>query len=505
MSQWRERQGGTLGSDALYLGSARGRWVVAAAVLGSGMAMLDSTVVNIALPDIGRAFHVGVATLQWVVTGYLLTLAAFLLIGGALGDRFGRRRVFSAGVAWFALASAACGLAPDPQILVAARVLQGVGGALLTPASLALLQVSFVEGDRSRAVGAWAGLTGVAAAAGPLLGGYLIAAGSWRWVFFINLPVAAAVLAVSAKHVPESRDPLATGRLDVVGAAVAVAGLAGLTYGLIEGPSRGWTVPAVLVCLVVAGLAVPAFLATETRAVNPMLPLALFRRRQFCAVNGVTFVMYGALSGAMFLLPTQLQVVSGYSPLEAGLALLPVTVLGLVGSTGSARLASRIGPRLQMSVGPVVAGIGMLLLVRVAGGNYLTQVLPAVVVFGAGMTTVVSPLTATALSAAPSEQTGIASGVNNVVARAAGLLAVAILPVVAGLTGGAALRPHEFASGFKTAVMIAGAVCIAAGLLAAATISNDEASDDRAGGAGAPGLAGGVPVSRGSGAEGAAG
>jgi len=441
------------------------------------MAMLDSTVVNIALRDLGRAFHVGVATLQWVVTGYLLTLAAFLLIGGALGDRFGRRRVFSIGVAWFALASAACGLAPSPGILVAARVAQGVGGALLTPASLALLQSSFVEKDRSRAVGAWAGLTGVASAAGPLLGGYLIAAGSWRWVFFINLPVAVAVLAVSARHVPESRDTLESGPLDVLGAVVAVVGLATLTYGLIEGPSRGWTGPVVLVCLVVAALAVPTFLSTERRAENPMLPLALFSRRQFCAVNGVTFVMYGALTGAMFLLPTQLQVVSGYSPLKAGLALLPVTVIGLAGSTGSARLAARIGPRLQMSVGPVVAGCGLLLLMRVTTGDYLTQVLPAVVLFGAGMTTVVPPLTATALSAAPSEQTGIASAVNNVVARTAGLLAVAILPVVAGLTGGAALRPHEFASGFKTAVAIAGTICIVAGLLAAGSISDARARD----------------------------
>jgi EmrB/QacA subfamily drug resistance transporter len=456
----------------LVIGSARGRWVVAAAVLGSGMAFLDSTVVNIALPDIGRDFHVGVSTLQWVVTGYLLTLAAFLLLGGALGDRLGRRRVFSVGVAWFALASVLCGLAPNPDVLVVARVLQGVGAALLTPASLALLQASFVEEDRSRAVGAWAGLTAVAAAAGPLLGGYLIAAGSWRWVFFINVPVGAAVLALASWHVPETRDLSATGRLDTFGVAEAVVLLATLTYGLIEGPSRGWTAPAVLICLVVAVLAAPAFLATERRAANPMLPLALFSRRQFCAVNGVTFVMYGALTGAFFLFPTQLQVVSGYSPLKAGLALLPVTVLSLAGSTTSARLAARMGPRLQMTVGPAVAGIGLLLLVRVTSGDYVTQVLPAMVAFGVGTTIVVPPLTATALSAAPSEHTGVASAVNNVVARTAGLLAVAILPVVAGLTGGAALQPQEFASGFKTAMVIAGVVCIAAGLLAAVSISN---------------------------------
>lgn len=476
MGRWWELQAGTPATqvestEGLRFDSAPGRWVITATVLGSGMAMLDSTVVNIALPDIGRAFHAGVATLQWVVTGYLLTLAAFLLIGGALGDRFGRRRVFCVGVAWFALASVACGLAPSPAILVTARLLQGAGGALLTPASLALLQASFAAGDRARAIGAWAGLGGVAAAGGPLLGGYLIGAGSWRWVFFINVPLAAVVLAISSRRVPDSRGREAAGRLDVRGAAIAVAGLATLTYGLIEGPSRGWSAPAVLLCLAVAVAAIPAFLATEERAANPMLPLDLFRRRQFRAVNAVTFVMYGATSGAMFLIPTELQVVSGYRPLEAGLALLPITVLALLFSTRSARLAARIGPRLQMAVGPVVAGVGLLLLVRLPGGDYLTRVFPAVVVFGAGMTIAVAPLTATAMSAAPSAHAGMASAVNNVVARAAGLLAVAILPAVAGLSGGAVLRADVFASGFKTAVMIAAAVCIGAGLLAAATIS----------------------------------
>ena len=238
--------GGADLSDPVALRSARGRWVLTATVLGSGIAALDATVVGIALPSISRTFHGGIGTLQWVVTGYSLTLAAFLLLGGSLGDRFGRKRVFSIGVAWFALASAACGLAPTARLLIGARVVQGIGGALLTPGSLAIIQASFRPEDRSRAIGAWSGLGGVATAAGPLVGGYLIAAASWRWVFFINLPVAAFVLVITKRHVPETSDPTSTGRVDVPGAALAVVFLAGLTYGLIEGPTRGWTSPFVL-------------------------------------------------------------------------------------------------------------------------------------------------------------------------------------------------------------------------------------------------------------------
>jgi EmrB/QacA subfamily drug resistance transporter len=459
----------------LSYGTSQGRCVIAAMVGGSGIASLDATVVNIALPDIGRSLHVGLGTLQWVVTGYSLTLAAFILLGGALGDRYGRKMVFSVGVAWFAVASAICGIAPNADVLVGARVLQGIGGALLAPASLAILQASFRREDRAQAIGAWSGLGGLATAAGPLIGGYLIAAGSWRWVFFINLPVAAAVLVLTAIHVPESRDPTASGRVDGAGAGLAVVLLAGLTYSLIEGSTLGWTSPGVVAGFVLTLVAIPVFLLTEQRRRHPMLPLDMFRHRQFSAVNGVTFIMYGALSGSLFLLPVELQVVAGYSPLESGLALLPVTALMLVFSARSAKLAARIGPRLQMSVGPVVAGVGLLLLVRAPGGTYLTAVLPAVVVFGVGLATTVAPLTATAMAAAPSEHAGVASAVNNMVARAAGLLAVALLPVLAGLTGTAALVPHHFAHGFKIAVVIAGLACAAGGLVAAATISNDRA------------------------------
>jgi EmrB/QacA subfamily drug resistance transporter len=465
-------------SDELAYGTARGRWVIAASVLGSGVATLDATVVGIALPAVGRTFHSGLGTLQWVVTGYSLTLAAFLLLGGSLGDRFGRRRVFSVGVVWFALTSAACGLAPNAPVLIGARILQGVGGAMLTPASLAILQASFRPADRSRAIGAWSGLGGLATAAGPLVGGYLIVAGSWRWVFFINVPISAVVVAVAAQHVPETRDPSVTGRLDTVGAALAVLFLTGITYGLIEGPTLGWTSPAVLAGLIGATVAAPVFVATERFRANPMLPLTMFRERQFSAANAVTFVVYAALSGALFLLPVELQLVSHYSPLQAGLSLLPVTAIMLVFSPRSARLAARVGPRLQMSLGPAVVGTGLLVLTRATDGrSYVTYVLPAVLIFGSGLALTVAPLTSTALGAAPPEHAGVASAINNVIARAAGLIAVAVLPLLAGITGTAALRPHLFAPGFRTAVTIAGLTCAAGGLIALAVIRNPPESD----------------------------
>jgi EmrB/QacA subfamily drug resistance transporter len=465
---------GTAGpTQLLALSSAKGRWVVLATVLGTGMAMLDSTVVGIALPSIGRDFHGGVGTLQWVVTGYALTLAAFLLLGGSLGDRYGRKRIFSIGVAWFAVASALCGFAPTAGLLIAGRVVQGIGGALLTPASLAILQASFRADDRARAIGAWSGLSGVAAAAGPLVGGYLLAIGSWRWVFFINLPVAAAVLVCTARHVPESRDPTASGRVDIPGAVLAVVFLASLTYGLIEAPTRGWSSPAVVVCLVVAGLAAPALLVVEHNLDHPMLPLRLFRSRQFSGANGVTFAVYAALGGALFLLPIELQIVKGYSPLASGLALLPLTVVMLAFSARSGALSARIGPRLQMTVGPFIVGAGLALLTMATGaGSYWTQVFPAVMVFSIGLAVTVAPLTATAMGAAPAQHSGVASAINNVVARAASLLAVAVLPLLAGLTGAAALDPGTLATGFRTAMIISGVLSAAGGLLAALTIRN---------------------------------
>jgi EmrB/QacA subfamily drug resistance transporter len=465
--------------DVLRYRSTRGRWVVAATVLGSGMASLDMTVVNIALPRIGKDFHTGVAALQWVVTAYTLTLAAFLLLGGTLGDRYGRRRVFAIGVGWFALASALCGLAPDQGVLIGARILQGVGGALLTPGSLALLQASFVAEDRSRVIGVWAGLGGLTTAAGPLVGGYLLTVSSWRWVFLINLPLAVAVLSVTRRQVPESADPdAAGGRLDVAGAALGVLSLGvlslgALTYGLIEGPGAGWGSPLIVTALVLAAAAAAGFALVESRAAHPMLPGSIFVDRQFSATNAVTFLVYAALSGALFLLPVSLQQVSGYSPLAAGSALLPVTAIMLVFSARSGRLAARIGPRLQMSVGPLLAGGGLALLVRsTSDHSYAGGLLPGVLLLACGLAVTVAPLTATAMSSAPTAHSGVASAVNNDVARAGGLLAVATLPTVAGITGAAYLHPAVFAHGFRTAMDVCGALAGAGGLLALATIRN---------------------------------
>jgi EmrB/QacA subfamily drug resistance transporter len=460
-------------APGLRYSTSTGRWVLVATVLGSGIAALDATVVGIALPAIGRDFHASVASLQWVVDGYTLPLAGLLLLGGVLGDVHGRRKVFMIGIVWFALASLACGLAPNTGFLIAARALQGVGAALLTPGSLAILQASFIPDDRSRAIGAWSGLGGVATAIGPFLGGWLIGAVSWRLVFFINLPVAAAVVAITARHVPESRAPGPRQPLDAAGAATISLALAGLTYGLIAASADGWTSPTVLASLLAGAALFVAFCVIEMRSTHPMLPLTIFRTRQFSAANAVTFVVYGALGGALFLVPVVLQEVSGYSALAAGTAMLPLTAIMLALSARSAALSARIGPRLQMTVGPFVIAAGMALFARVQGnGDYLTQVLPAVLVLGLGLAINVAPLTATALSAAPAEHSGIASAVNNDVARTASLIAVAVLPALAGITGEAYLHPAELTQGFHTAVLIAAAASAAAGVLAAVTIRN---------------------------------
>ncbi|MDQ6782671.1 MAG: MFS transporter [Actinomycetota bacterium] len=447
--------------------------MLAASVLGSGVASLDATVVGIAVPHIGRSFHVGVSSIQWVVTGYTLTLAGLLLLGGALGDRYGRKKVFTFGVAWFAVASVLCGIAPSASALIVARILQGIGGALLTPGSLAILQASFVAEDRARAIGAWSGLGGVATAAGPFVGGELISLASWRWVFYINLPVAAAVLWISARHVPETRDPSASGGPDLAGATLVLVALAALTYGLIEGPVVGWSSPVIVSSLALAVVAVVAVIGVEGRRRRPMLPLAIFRGRQLSGANAVTFVIYGALASALFLLPTELQVGRHDSPTAAGLALLPVTAIMLVLSARSGRLAARIGPRLQMSVGPFIVGAGLLLLTRTpVVSGYVSGVLPGVVVLGLGLAMTVAPLTSTALAAAPAEHAGLASAVNNDVARIAALIAVAVLPPLAGITGGAYLDAHLLGHGFRVAVTAAACLCAAAGTLAAITIRN---------------------------------
>ncbi len=450
-----------------------------ATVLGSSMVMLDSTVVNVALPTIGRNLSASLAGLQWTVTAYTLTLAGLILLGGSLGDRAGRRRVFLIGVIWFALASALCGLAPSIGVLIGARVLQGVGGALLTPGSLAIIQASFAPDDRPRAVGAWSGLGGVAAAVGPVLGGWLVQTAGWRWVFLLNLPVAAAVVVVATKHVPETRDPSARGRFDVAGAALAAIALGGITYALIEAPERAGSLA--VIAAAVAGVAAGiAFILLERRRtaaperVPPMLPLDVFASRQFSAINLITFLVYGAFGGLLFLLVLQLQVVSGYSPLEAGAALLPVTLLMLSLSARAGSLAQRIGPRWLLTAGITGCAVGMALMSRIGvQASYLTDVLPAVGIFGLGLSMTVAPLTATVLASADVRHAGVASGVNNAVARAAGLVAVAALPAAVGLGAASYHQPAEFSSGFDLATAGCAGVLLIAAVLAAVLVDND--------------------------------
>jgi EmrB/QacA subfamily drug resistance transporter len=451
--------------------SARGKWVLAAAVLGSGLAAIDATVVGIALPAIGEDFDVGLTSLQWIVTGYTLTLAGLLLVGGALGDRYGRRRIFVVGVAWFALASVLCGIAPNAETLIAARALQGAGAALLMPSSLAIIEATFVPEDRGKAIGAWSGFGGVATAIGPFVGGWLISSASWRYIFLINLPLAAAVVWVCVRHVPETREPSTGGRIDVVGAALVTLSLVGLCFGLTEGAHLGWGSPPVVGALAAGVVLLAAFVWWERRFSHPLLPLDLFRVRAFSATNAVTFIVYGALGAVLFLLPIQLQQVSGYSPLASGAALLPVTGVMLLLSARSGALAGRIGPRPQMTVGPLVVALGILLLTRIGpDGNYLTEVLPAVLVFGLGLAITVAPLTATALNSVPPEHSGMASAVNNDVARAGGLIAIAVLPAAAGIGELTNRDPEAFSAGFQMACVIAAVVCAAGGILAGLTL-----------------------------------
>jgi EmrB/QacA subfamily drug resistance transporter len=466
-------------AGVVRLGRPDGRWVLTATVLGSSMAFLDATVVNIALPTIGRDLHASLAGLQWTVTAYTLTLAGLILLGGSLGDRLGRRRIFTIGVAWFALASALCGLAPGIGVLVAARVLQGVGGALLTPGSLAIIQATFAPQDRPKAVGAWSGLGGVAGAAGPLLGGWIVTDAGWRWVFLLNLPLAAVVLAVTMRHVPESADPDAHGGFDVAGAGLAALALAGITYALIEAPA-GHGPAGPVAAAVIAIAAAITFFRTERRRGRPgsrvpaMLPLDVFGSRQFTAVNVVTLLVYGAFGGMLFLLVLQLQLVAGFSPLAAGLALLPTTVLMLLLSPRAGALAQRIGPRWLMTAGTATCTAGLLLMTRIGlNASYLTDVLPAVIVFGVGLAMTVAPLTATVLASADVRHAGVASGVNNTVARAAGLLAVAGLPAVAGIGAAAYHSAGLFSAGFRTAMFVCAGLLLASSVLSALTIDND--------------------------------
>jgi EmrB/QacA subfamily drug resistance transporter len=449
-------------AQTVTYGSRAGRWVLLATILASGIAQLDATVVNVALPRIGRNLHIGLTSLQWTVNAYALTLSGLLLLGGSLGDRFGRRRIFVVGVVWFTAASLGCALAPSGGFLIAMRAVQGVGGAMLTPGSLAILQAVFEPADRAPAVGAWSGLTGVASAMGPVVGGLLVAVAPWGWrlVFLINLPLAGAVVFAS-RHIPETRDESVEGRIDVIGAALAAVGLAALIYGLTEGSTFGWGTRQL--GAVVAGVVLLAiFAVVELRERTPMLPMRLFRSQQFSAANAVTIVVYGALGGVFFLLPVELQQGAGFSALAAGASLLPVTAMLLLLSARMGRYAARRGPRLQMTVGPIVAAVGVTLLARVhPGASYVSAVLPGILVFGLVM------------AAAPARDVGVASAVNNDVARTAALFAVAVLPALSGITATAYKSPVALSNGFHHAVFIAATLCALGGVLAGVLIRND--------------------------------
>ncbi|MET7616122.1 MFS transporter [Streptomyces sp. NPDC005408] len=453
----------------IRLSSATGRWVVLTTVLGSSMALLDSTVVNVALPRIGEDLNSDLAVLQWTVNAYTLTLAGLILLGGALGDRFGRRKIFVLGVIWFAIGSLLCGLAPNDVLLVAARALQGVGAALLTPGSLSLIQASFHPDDRARAVGLWSGFGGVGAAVGPFVGGWLVDGPGWRWVFLINVPLAALCVPVALRHVPESRDPEHHGRFDVLGAVLGAAALALITYGLIA--PQVWAG----VAGVVVGV---AFVLVERSRSDPMLPPSIFASRQFTAANLVTVCVYAAFAGFFFLTALQLQVVAGYSALGAGTALLPATVLMLLFSARSGELGERIGPRIPLTVGPLLCAGGMLLMLRVGeDASYVRDVLPAMLVMGMGMVTLVAPLTATVLASVETARAGLASGINNAAARAAGLLAVAALPLLAGMGPEAYRSAEQFGETFRRAMPMCAGVLVLGALIAWTTVRRPEPAD----------------------------
>ncbi|HEX5116404.1 MAG TPA: MFS transporter [Pseudonocardiaceae bacterium] len=453
--------------------SATAKGILATTIIGSGMAMLDGSVVNVALPRIGTDLHGTVADLQWIVDGYLLTLAGLVLVAGALGDRYGRRRVYLIGVVWFGIASLLCGVAPNMGLLIAARVLQGVGGALLTPGALAILESSFARDDRARAIGAWSGLSGIAAAAGPLVGGALVQVWSWRLAFLINPPVAVVCVILALRYVPESSDADLKGRPDIVGSVTGALGLAGLTALLVEAPAEGLGNPVVLGAGVIGVVGLVTFVVLQRRQADPLVPPSLFASRTFTSANMLTFVVYAALGGVLLLLVVQLQVSLGYPPTLAGLAGLPLTILMLLLSARSGRLAQKIGPRLQLVVGPLLLAAGMLLLREVKpGASYLTGVLPGIVVFGLGLSAMVAPVTATVLAAAPDRFAGVASGVNNAVARTGSLLAVAVLPAAVGLTGAAYTDPVALTAAWRLALLIC-AVLALVGAVVALGIDNN--------------------------------
>jgi EmrB/QacA subfamily drug resistance transporter len=460
------------------------RLTLIATILGSTVVFLDSTVVNVALPAISEDLDAGLSGQQWVVEAYMLTMVSLLLVGGSLGDQFGRRRMFVVGLVGFGFTSVLCAIAPTVEVLVAARALQGVTGALLVPGSLAIVAATFAGEARGRAVGTWTAWTGIATVVGPAGGGALIGLTSWRAIFWINLPLIAATVMLTLRAVEESRDPDAFRGIDWTGIALSAAGLGGPVFALIEQPKHGWGDPLAWIPLLGGVLCFALFVLHEARARHPMMDLGLFRIRNFAIANLTTLSAYAGLIGGLFFVGLYLQQVAGYSALEAGLATTPISVLLFVLSPRFGRLASGTGPRLPMTAGPIVGGLGLLLMLRVdSGADYLAEVLPAILVFGLGLSATVAPLTATVLDSVEERHVGIASGINNGVSRVAGLLAIAVLGAVisarfdaiAGDVAGGPLTdaaPAASTSAFHLGVLIAAALMIAGGIASGLGIEN---------------------------------
>jgi EmrB/QacA subfamily drug resistance transporter len=406
-------------------------WLLAATILASSMVFVDGTVMNLALPALQISLNTSFIDLQWVVQSYALLVTALLLVGGAVGDRYGRKRAFLAGVTLFAVASLWCGCARGVHELIAARAMQGIGGALLVPGSLAIISTSFDQDKRGRMIGIWSGATAITTALGPVLGGWLIERFSWRAVFFINIPLAAAVLAISFLHVPESRNDKAEGSLDWRGAALATLGLCGVVIGLTEAPARGWDDVYVIVAIVLGVSAVAAFFAVERSHPAPMIPLGLFRSRVFLGTNLMTVLLYAALSGCLFFLPLDLVQVRGYSTTAAGAALLPIILLMFTLSPLSGRLSGRYGARLLLTIGPATAALGLALFaVHSMNASYWLDVFPGIMVLGLGMSLAVAPLTTAVMNSVPTTHSGVASAINNTASRLGALFAVALLGIV---------------------------------------------------------------------------
>ncbi|MFI5249427.1 MAG: MFS transporter [Gemmatimonadales bacterium] len=482
--QGRRKNRGAAGGQVRGLHSSRGRWIVAASIAASGAVFLEGTTVNVALPAIARDFGLGVEGLQWVLNGYLLTLTALMLLGGALGDRFRRPRVFAGGCVAFAVTSAGCAVAPGIISLVLLRVVQGAAGALVVPNSLAMLESAFQGDERGEAIGQWSAWSAVSTAAGPLLGGWIVDVASWRWVFAGVVLLALAAAGIIARHktgpneAPAGKDRAAraAGHVDYAGAILVTLGLGGTIGALIDGPHRGFGSPGVLAAGIGGAILLGAFVVIEDRVARrgaqPLLPLAVFRSRQFTGANVITVLVYAALNALLFLLMPQLQSNLGYSALAAGAALLPANICMLALSPAAGRLSARIGPRLPMAAGALVTAAGMVLFTRVVpGASYLATVFPAATVFGLGLAAFVAPLTTAVLGALDQRDAGIASGVNNAVARLAGLIATAALPLAAGLGGLEKLTGPAFTAGFERAAWISAGLCAAAAAITVVTIS----------------------------------